>query len=74
MSDKSTEVTYKFHLPDQKDEVWMVQNASKMYEILWDIQEKSIKSIKYCDRDSEREILMEIFDMIADNIDLYEVE
>jgi len=74
MSDRSTEVTYKFHLPEQKDDVWMVQNADKMYGLLWDIQEKARSRVKYSENQGEVDFAMQIHDLIVEEIDLYEVE
>jgi hypothetical protein len=72
---KQVEVTYKFHLPDNKDDLWMHYNSQKMYSLLYDINDKCRTVMKYEDNvhDSRFNLAEEIRNMIGEEINLHEV-
>jgi len=46
-NNKQSEVTYKFFLPDNKDELFIFQNASKFFIALHDIHDRCKDVWKY---------------------------
>ena len=74
-SPRSSEVNFKCYLPENQDEVWLYANASRMYGLLWEIDQKCRSVCKYENKASEDRVAVceEIREMIRAEIDLTEV-
>lgn len=72
---KSSEVTFKYYLPEHKDDLFLHVNASKMFLLLNQIDDKCRNVLKYENNpDVGRVNLAEdIRDLIGFTIDLDEV-
>jgi len=72
---KQTEVTYKFYLPDGKDELTIFQNASKFLTALFDIHERCRHVWKYKENATEEEVnLAERIGEIVSESGVFDVE
>lgn len=74
--EKSSEVTFKFYLPEHAEEVWRHMNASKMFSLLWDIDQKMRSITKYEDIEEDHprhKLAEEIRTMIHEEIKLYDI-
>ena len=69
---KSPEVTFKYYLPENQDDVFLHINASKMYSLLHDIDQHCRSVVKYEEKATEERIKLAeyIRDMIHNNIDM----
>lgn len=75
-SNPLAEVTFKYYLPEHNDEVWIHINASEMYSLLWELDQKCRSICKYEDipEDHPRhKLAQEIRDMIWENVNLDKV-
>lgn len=65
---KQTEVTYKFYLPDNQDELELFQKSNHFHFALWEIHDKCRQVWKYEDSPSEGRLKLaeEIGDIIAE--------
>jgi len=72
---KSSEVTFKFYLPEHSDEIFLVVNASKMYRLLCDIDDYCREIVKHESNPHDERIKLAeyIRDMINCEINLEEV-
>lgn len=71
--EKSPEVTFKYYMPENKDDVWIHTNALKMYSLLHDIDQRCRSVMKYEDHPEDSPIdklAEEIRRMIREEIDL----
>jgi len=71
---KKVEVTYKFHLPDNRADLWLVQNADKMWQLLSRIDDKCRSESKYGEIEVVASFADEIREMINSTIDLEEYD
>lgn len=73
--EKCPEVTFKYYLPENDDDVWIHINASKMYSLLWEIDQRCRSVVKYEDKASEDRVKLaeEIRQMIYENVDMDKV-
>lgn len=71
---KSAEVIFKYYLPEHAGEVFIHTNASKMYSLLWELDQRCRTVLKYEDGPSEdrQRLAEEIRDMIHSEINLDE--
>jgi len=53
---KQSEVTYKFYIPDNRDELVIIQNASKFFMALHDINDRCRHIWKYKEGATKEEI------------------
>lgn len=69
---KSSEVSFKYYLPEHQDEVFLHVNAWKMYSLLHDIDQHCRSIIKYEENpiDSRLALAEKIRDMIYTEIDM----
>lgn len=69
---KCPEVTFKYYLPENQDDVWIHTNASKMYCLLHELDQHCRKVVKYEESPSEDRVKLaeEIRDMIHAEIDM----
>ena len=69
---KSAEVTFKYYIPENQEDIFLHINASKMYELIYEIDQKCRSVIKYEDDPTEEKFRFaeEIRDMIHNNIDM----
>ncbi len=69
---KSSEVTFKFYLPEHNDDVWLVTNSYKMFRLLHEIDQRCRDVVKYDDKATEdkHKLAEEIRDMIFTNVDM----
>lgn len=67
------EVTYKFYLHDNKNDLRMVQLAPDMFSALWDIDQKCRGILKYGTDMKFDEVLEDIRAVISE-VDLYSVD
>lgn len=74
MSDaKSTEVTFKYYLPEHNNELWLTTNASALYSALWEINDRCRGLLKYDDPETTAGSLARfIQDCISEYVDLDE--
>lgn len=73
MSDeKSSEVIFKYYLPEHTTEIWITNHAQRMYSIIFDIDEMCRSVLKYEDGPDEGRstLAQEIRDYIHSEIDL----
>ena len=72
---KSSEVTFKFYLPDNKDELYIHANASNMFSLLRDIDSYCREIVRREPNPHEERVSLAeyIRDMISCEIDLNEV-
>lgn len=76
MEEKSSEVTFKYYLPEHEDDLWVHVNAQKMASLLRKIDQEMRSIIKYEDipADHPRKVLAEeIRKMIHEEINLYDL-
>lgn len=73
--DKAVEVTYKFSLPDNRDELTMFQNASKFFMALHDIHDSCRNVWKYKEdaTDAEIEFAEKIGEIVSES-GVFEIE
>lgn len=69
---KKVEVTYKFYLPDNRSDLWLVQNAEKMWQLLSEIDDKCRSASKYGEIEVVSTFADEVREMIYNNVDLDE--
>lgn len=69
---KSPEVTFKYYLPDNQDELWIHTHASDMYSLLHDIDQHCRGIIKYDETATEEKCKLaeHIRQMIYESIDM----
>lgn len=69
---KCPEVTFKYYLPENDDDVWMHINSSKMYGLLHELDQRCRTVVKYEDSASEDRLKLaeELRDMIHAEIDM----
>lgn len=73
----AAEVTFKYYLPAHEDEIWIHANAQKMYELLYELDQKMRSITKYEDipEDHPRHMLAdEVREFINAGIDLNRVQ
>lgn len=74
MSDqyKSSEVIFKYYLPDNQDELWIHIQASDMYDLIYQIDQLCRSFVKYGSKDilNAEQLAEKIREMICENIDL----
>lgn len=69
--EKSSEVTFKYYLPENDEDVLLHINARKLYQCLYDIDQVCRKIIKYGDDGILIEGLAEsIRDIIHNNVNM----
>jgi hypothetical protein len=68
------EVTFKYYLPEHSGDVFIHTNASKMYSLLWDLDQKCRTVLKYEENVSgdKQKFAEDIRSMIWDEINLDE--
>lgn len=69
---QSPEVSFKYYLPENDDEVWMHIHASDMYSILHDIDQHCRGILKYDNKATEdkRNLAEHIRNLIHESIDM----
>lgn len=69
---KSPEVTFKYYLPDNQEELWLHIHASDMYNIIYEIDLCCRNLIKYGDDKikDQFQLAENIREMINNNIDM----
>lgn len=69
---KSPEVTFKYFLPENQDELWMHYHASDMYMLIHEIDQVCRSLIKHGDQSikTTEELAEKIREMIYTNIDM----
>jgi hypothetical protein len=69
---KSPEVTFKYFLPENQDELWLHVQASRMYTLLYEIDQNCRSITKYDSMASVDKIKLaeDIRQMIRSNIDM----
>ncbi len=72
---KSSEVIFKYYLPDNQDELWIHSHAYEMYSLISEISEVCRSLIKYGDATigTQYDLAEKIREMICTNIDLDKV-
>ena len=72
---RPSEVTFRCYLPDNHDEFWMYANASKMYALIYELDQKCRSVVKYEieTKKTRIDLAEELRQMIGDVIDIYEV-
>jgi len=61
---KQVEVTYRFYMPDNKNDLIVFQNAEEYYNALYKIYEEARKIWKYEDDETDQK-LVEFAEMIS---------
>lgn len=69
---KSSEVTFKYYLPENQDELWMHVHTYDMYSILYDIHQVCRTLLKHGNKDIKdlEQFAEKIRNMIHMNIDI----
>lgn len=69
---KSSEVIFKYYLPDNQDELWLHTHAFDMYSVLHDIDQHCRSVIKYEEHPEEtrEDLAQQIRDMIHKEINM----
>lgn len=67
---KSSEVIFKYYLPEHKSEVFIHTNANIMYNLLCEIDRQCRSKLKYGYEADWAQFVQEIRDMIREEIDL----
>lgn len=73
---KSSEVTFKFFLPEHSDELYIYSNAQTMYSLLWELDQYCRSIIKYNEKDpiSALDLAERIREIISYDINLDRVK
>ena len=71
---KKSEVTFKYYMPDNEDDVWMHVHASDMYSLIYDVDQFCRSVIKYGKESQqikdEDDFAEKIREMIRNRIDM----
>lgn len=68
---KNPEVTFKYYLPDNEEDLWLHINASDMYNLIHQIDQTCRSIVKYGDDSikTKEDLAEKIRDIIHSNID-----